>query len=278
MMRSCRESVAVRDTCWPRSPGDVRGGHRYRVEPARAPVSIPKMQVSSLPEQLMLVALDPDRGRLSGAPMVYVAMAGGVVLDLLAGGVAVVQNGNVGITEYSRTTATALPSTLQHNALAAMATAEARDVKHWVRHFAAPKFHLGQQVAAALAERGLLTVERARRFGLVPVQRQRLLDGQVREELLATARGALASTAPPAPRAGKLLMLAETAGLLDRLANPPQPTAARQRIDQLTAQVPVAGAVDQAVAEVQAEVRAAIRRRRTAASIAAATGGTHGGE
>jgi len=146
-----------------------------------------------------------------------------------------------------------------------------------VRHFAAPKFHLGQQVAAALAERGMLPMARARRFGLVPVQRQRPVDGQVREQLLAMARRALASTAPPSPRAWELLMLAGTAGLLDRLADPPQRTAARQRIDQLTAQVPVAGAVSQAVAEVQAEVRAAIRRRRTAAAIAAATGGTHGG-
>src|SRR3954447_17968268 len=94
--------------------------------PGRAPVlrlslretiSIPKVQVLSLPEQLMLVALDPDRGRLSGSPTVYVAMAGGVVLDLLAG---VVQDGNVGID--SRTTATALPGTLQQNAVAAMAT------------------------------------------------------------------------------------------------------------------------------------------------------------
>jgi len=94
----------------------------------RETISIPKVQVLSLPEQLMLVALDPDRGRLSGSPTVYVAMAGGVVLDLLAGGVAVVQDGNVGID--SRTTATALPGTLQQNAVAAMATVEARDVKH----------------------------------------------------------------------------------------------------------------------------------------------------
>jgi hypothetical protein len=48
--------------------------------------------------------------------------------------------------------------------------------------------------------------------------------------------------------------------LVDRLADPTQRTAVRQRIDQLTFQVPVAGAVGQAAAEVQAEVWAAGRR------------------
>src|SRR3954466_15138794 len=95
--------------------------------PGRAPVlrlslretiSIPKVQVLSLPEQLMLVALDPDRGRLSGSPTVYVAMAGGVVLDLVTGGVAVLQDGKLRLD--SPTTATALPGTLHENAVAAM--------------------------------------------------------------------------------------------------------------------------------------------------------------
>src|SRR3954447_14303591 len=166
----------------------------------RETISIPKVQVLSLPEQLMLVALDPDRGRLSGSPTVYVAMAGGVVLDLLAGGVAVVQDGKMRI--GSPTTATALPGMLQENAVAALSTDGPRDVKHWVRHFAAPRFQLGQQVAAALAQRGLLRIQRERRFGLVPVQRQRLLDRQAREELLATVRRALADAAPPSLRVG----------------------------------------------------------------------------
>jgi hypothetical protein len=232
----------------------------------------------SLPEQLMLVALDPDRGRISGSPTVYVAMAGGVVLDLVDGGVAVVQDGTIRID--SPTTATALPGLLQENAVAAVSTDGPRDVKHWVRHFAAPSFQLGQQVAAALAQRGLLRIQRERRFGLVPVQRQRLLDRQAREELLATARRAVADAAPPSLRVGELLVLAGAAGWVNGLADPPQRTAARLRIDQLASQVPVAGAVGHAVAGAVAEVQGEVRARavmRRAAAVAAATGGTHGG-
>ncbi|WP_158550685.1 GPP34 family phosphoprotein [Geodermatophilus sp. TF02-6] len=233
--------------------------------------STQQVQALSLPEQLVLLAVDPDRGRISGSPMVYVAMAGGVVLDLVDGGVATVQDGEVRVERP--TTATALPGMLQQNAVAAVCTDEPRGVTHWVCQLAAPRFRLGQQVAAALARRGVLRVERARRFGIFPVQRQRLLDRQAREELCATARLALVGAAQPALRVRELLVLAGAAGLVDRLADPPQRTAARQRIDRLTSQGPVIGAVGQAVAEVQAEVRAA--RRRVA--VAAAIGGTHGG-
>jgi len=52
-----------------------------------------------------------------------------------------------------------------------------------------------------LAQHGMLPIRRERRFGLFPVQRQRLLDRQAREELLTTARLVLASAAQPSPRA-----------------------------------------------------------------------------
>jgi len=217
-----------------------------------------------MPEQLMLVALDPDRGRLSGTPAIYVAMAGGVVLILVAGGAAVVRDGELRL--HSPMNATALPDTLHEHAVAAVGALPPRDVKDWVRHFAALKFRLGQQAAAALAQRGMLRIERARRFGLVPVQRQRLLNRQAREELLATIRLALAGVAPPSPRMRELLVLVGAAGAVDPLADPPHRRAARQWIDQLTAGVPAAGTIGRAVADVQAEVRAAKRRRAAAAS------------
>jgi hypothetical protein len=229
----------------------------------------------SLPEQLMLITVDADRGRVCGSPAIYVAMAGGVLLELMAGGVAVLQHGTVRVEDPS--SATALPALLHQNAVAAVAGDGPRDVTHWVRHFAAPRVRLGQQVAAGLTQRGMLRRERARRFGLFPVHRLGLLDRPAREELLATAGRALTGAAPPPPRVRELLVLAAAAGLADRLADPPQRAAARQRIDQLAFQVPVAGAVGQAVADVQAEVRARAAARRRAAAVAAATGGTHGG-
>jgi len=236
------------------------------------------VQALSLPEQLMLMALDADRGRLRGTPAIYVAMAGGVVLDLVGGGAAGVRDGELRLD--SPTAATALPESLHEHAVAAVGALPPRDVKHWVRHFAAPRFRLGQQVAAALAQRGMLRIERARRFGLVPVQRQRLQDRRAREELLVAIRLALADAAPPSPRMRELLVLAGAAGWVNVLADPSQRTAARLRIDQLALQVPVAGAVGhdvtRAVAEVQGEVRARAVMRR-AAAVAAATGGTHGG-
>lgn len=231
-------------------------------------------QALSLPEQLALLALDPDRGRLAGSPTVYVAMAGGVVLELLAGGVAVVQAG--GLSLVGPTTSTRLPTALQEDAVAAISAVGPRDVRHWVRHFSAPRFRLGQQVAAALAQRQVLRVQRERRFGLLPVQRQRLSEPRAREELLTTVRLALDGTDETSPGVRDLLVLAEAAGVVDRLVDRSQRTAARQRIERLTAQAASAGAVGRAVADVQAEVRAAVRRRRAAAA-AAASGGSHGG-
>jgi hypothetical protein len=74
----------------------------------------------------------------------------------------------------------------------------------------------------------------------------------------------------------ELLVLAGAAGAIDALADPPQRADARQRIDLLTAHVPAAGTVGRAVADVQAEVRAAMRRRRATAAAGSSYGGWGG--
>ncbi|WP_448641857.1 GPP34 family phosphoprotein [Geodermatophilus sp. URMC 63] len=247
-----------------------------RPDPTRGrpgPGGVPRAPALSLPEQLLLLAVDPDRGRLRGAPVVYVAVAGGVVLDLLDGGVAVVQDGAVRVRHPAA--ATALPGPLQEAAVAAVPGGSS-DVRHWVRDLAAPRFRLGQHVTAGLAQRGVLRTGWGLRLGLVPARRHRVLDRAAREELLAGCRAALAGTAPPPPRVRELLVLTGAAGLVDLLVDRPQRAAARQRVDRLTLEVPGAAAVARAVADVGAEVRAAARRRARAAAIAASIGGTHG--
>ncbi|MGR7024712.1 GOLPH3/VPS74 family protein [Geodermatophilus sp. URMC 62] len=235
---------------------------------------VPGVPALSLPEQLVLLAVDPDRGRLRGAPVVHVAVAGGVVLDLLDGGVAVVQDGAVRVRHPAA--ATPLPGPLQEAAVAAVPAGGSSDVRRWVRDLAAPRFRLGQHVKAGLTQRGVLRTGWGLRFGLVPARRHHVLDSAAREELLAGCREALTGTAPPPPRVRELLVLTGAAGLLHLLVDRSQRAAARQRVDRLTLEVPGAAAVARAVADVGAEVRAAARRRARAAAIAASTGGTHG--
>jgi hypothetical protein len=224
--------------------------------------------VMSLPEQLMLVAVDPSRRTLRGTPTVYLAMAGGVVLDLLEGGLAAVEDGKVRV---ARGAASALPAPMQEQAVAAIAADKPRDVKHWVRFFGAPKFRLGQQVSAALTHRGVLHVERVRRFGLFPTTRYVLAGFAARDDVVVAARAALESSAPPPARMGEFLALAGAGGLIDQLVDPSQRKAARRRVADLTSGVPTAGAVSQVAAQVQAEVIAAA----SAATIAASTAATN---
>jgi hypothetical protein len=216
----------------------------------------------SLPEQLMLAAVDPSRGRLRGTPNVYLAMSGGVVLDLLDGGLAMVEDGKVRLADPAA--ATALPRPVQEQAAAAIRTGKPRDVKHWVRFFGAPKFRLGEQIAAALEGRAMLRVERVRRLGLFPTVRYVLGAPGTRDSIVAASRAALFNAAPPSARTAEFLALAGAGGLIDHLVDPPQRKAAKRRVAELTSGVPTAGAVNQVVAQVQAEVLAAV----TAATIA----------
>jgi hypothetical protein len=210
----------------------------------------------SLPEQLMLVAVDPSRYRLRGTPTVFLAMAGGVVLDLLDGELAVIEDGKVRVANPGAFTA--LPGPVQDQAAAAIAADKPRGVKHWVRFFGAPKFRLGQQISAALGARGVLHVERVRRFGLFPTVRYVLGAPGTRDDLVAASRAALLGAAPPPARMAEFLALAGAGGLIDQLVDPSQRKDAKQRVAELTSGVPAAGAVSQVAAQVQAEVVAAV--------------------
>ena len=223
----------------------------------------------SLPEQLMLTAVDPARSRLHATPNVYLAMAGGVVLDLLDGGLVVVEDGKARVADPGARTA--LPAAVREQAAAAIAADKPRAVKHWVRFFGAPKFRLGQQVSVALEARGVLQVERVRRFGLFPTTWYGLRAAGTRDSIVHAARSALGSSQQPPPQVAEFLALAGAGGLIDQLVDPPQRRAAKRRVAELTRGVPTAGAVNQVVAQVQAEVIAAV----TAATVGGSVAATH---
>lgn len=218
----------------------------------------------SLPEQLLLLAVDVRRGRLRGSPNLYVAMAGGLVQELVAAD-ATVDDGTLRLVDPA--VASSLPDALRERAVATVRGAPPRTIRDWVRAFAAPGFRLGQQVSGALETRGVLHLKRSRRLGLIPTQRVQLPEETVRAEILVSARTALAASAPPAPKVQALLVLADAAGLTDQFVDPPERAAARQRIRRLAAGVSAAAPVDEVAAQIHAEVMAAVTAATTTATI-----------
>jgi hypothetical protein len=161
----------------------------------------------TLPEELVLLALDTESGAVSscGSRLSY-ALAGGVLAELLLGG-------HIRIND-NRVEAAVVPDA---GCLAAVAYEHilrepGRSLKHWVERLAA-KLHIREQALAALGARGILHDE-DRHFLVFHYHRYPLDQVQIREELRQRLRGALLVNESPRDKA--LAALAEPCGLLRR--------------------------------------------------------------
>jgi hypothetical protein len=186
--------------------------------------------MTSLAEQLFLIAFDPARGKATANPQLALpyGLAGAVLLE-----------GDV---------------------------APGSDVKRQVKKLARRRENVQGRVTAELVARGVLAERDARILGF-PVKRYTLQDAAEREEVVERVRAAVLGTEAPDSKTSALVALCAACGLVDRLVDKDRRRAARQRAKALTVGDATGKAVSSAVQEVEAAVMAGVIAAVAGASV-----------
>jgi hypothetical protein len=186
--------------------------------------------MTSLAQQLFLLAFDPARGKATANPQL------------------------------------ALPYGLAGAVLLESQPAPAADVKRQVKQLAGRRENVQGRVTDELVARGVLEERDAKVLGFT-VKRYTLRDSSQRDEVIARVRDSLLGTTAPDPQTASLVTLANACGLVDRVVEKDQRKAARERAKALSRGDATGKAVDSAVKEVEAAVMAGVIAAIAGASV-----------
>ena len=222
----------------------------------------------SLAEQLLLVALDDEKGAdtANWGSGVEAGLAGALLLELTAAGCVTIEDGKL-------VAAACDPpdDPLAANALEIIGADEKRrSVKDWVGRLPKRLSPLREQVADRLVERGVLEERRRRRLGLFETTRYPERDPEPERRLRAALTEVLVTGREPTVREAMLVSLLHAYDLVKRVVPRDDRRAARRRAKEIAKGDAIGAAVGSVVNEVQAATTAAI----VAATAGAATAGS----
>ena len=225
-----------------------------------------------LGEDLALLSVSPDDGRVTTAGRIGFGLMGSELVRLAAAGRLTITSGRVTVTDRSP-----CPDPLLDVALASLAGFE-RGVraKGWVSR---PRRGIGGAYLERLAAAGVLRAERSTRLGIFPVTRWRIADDGRRAEARARLDAVALSAGPVSTAQAALGGLAYATGLGTALYPGRQNGQIRARLERIAKGGEVALAVQdagdagdgagQAVAAVNQATRAAVDAATAAATQAA---------
>lgn len=217
---------------------------------------------TSLAEELILVAFDPERGKPVARPPLALpfALAGAVVMDLVLGRHASLVEGRLQAGDDAG------DPVLDYALGRVRAEQKPRDVKHWVKKLAGRSVDLQGRLLGGLVEARILEPRDARVLG-VKLRRHTLIDRAGRERVIARVHEALLTDGPADSATASLVALVASAGLVDGLVTKDERTAARRRVKTIAGDDPAAQAVKSAVQEVEAAVMAGVVAAIAASSV-----------
>jgi hypothetical protein len=215
-----------------------------------------------LAEQVLLLALDDDKGKDSTTWGMDPGLSAALLLDLARLGLVEAPGAKVRAVEGETP---AHP--LLRDAHAAMLESDReRKAKQWVDALPKRLKPLKDRVAGGLVERGVLSEERSKRLGLFTTTRYPEADPAAERELRTRMREVLVTGREPSEEEALLAGLLEPLGLVDAVVDKADRRAARKRAKEIGESGIAGTAVRDAVREVQAAViTAAIVPATTAA-------------
>jgi len=216
----------------------------------------------SLPESLILLAIDDDSGRLdSNSGALDLALAGAVLTELLLGGDVTLVNGNLIAVESSRPDDDVLDATLT-----TIRASRPRDSKHWVKNLG--KIQIRNRLLDRLIERGITRREEHRILWVFPADRFPTEDAAPERALRQAIRSIVIEGATPQPRTAALIALLKAANLTGMVFAGEERKRYKSRIDAIASGELMGEAVAKAVKDAQAAVTAAIIASTAATTIA----------
>ena len=223
-----------------------------------------RLDTITLPESLILLAIDDDSGRLdSNSGALDLALAGAVLTELLLRGDVTLINGNLIAVESSRPDDDVLDA-----ALTAIRASRPRDSKHWVKNLG--KIQIRNRLLDRLIERGIIRREEHRILWVFPADRFPTEDAAPERALRQAIRAIVieGATVTPQPRTAALIALLTSANLTGMVFDRDERNHYKNRIDAVASGELMGEAVATAVKDAQAAVTAAIIASTAAATIA----------
>lgn len=206
---------------------------------------------TTIPEDLLLLCVDPVSETVRQPQTFRFALAGGVVAELLAAETLAL-DGHRLVEPPDAPPPAPLSHPALDQALATLTGAMGRTGLSLRSGLHRLSSHAATPYLASLVERGLLRTERTKVLGLFPVTRHHPLHPGVHAERLALLDDVLRPDPPTADpstyaRSLRLAALASAGGLDRRLYPGPEGRGSRRRQRELCARDPLARGVDQAI-------------------------------
>ncbi|MFF4368646.1 GPP34 family phosphoprotein [Streptomyces sp. NPDC001594] len=224
----------------------------------------------TIPEELLLLALDPATGTTAQPQSLDLGLAGAQLVELALAGRIAPDGDRIAVVMPRPTGDPTLDSALE---LLRRRGSPVRAV-HWI---GGPRLGLRQIYLAHLERCGMVHAVAGQMCGVLPTTRYQATDTAISREIRARLDSAIRTGVPPDPRTAALAALAHAVGLGKHLYPGNEGRSSRSRLRDLIRHDPMGGLVAHAVMDVQNGVAAQPRRERAAAAPQPAARATAGG-
>lgn len=224
----------------------------------------------SLPEELLLLAIDDTTGKISPPEpnALNYGLAGAVLMDLLIAGRLDLANGKLVLADAASTG----NAVLDEAALEIGRNEKVGDARYWVDKLG--RAHLKERILERLVQRRILRREEHRIVWVIPLDRYPTADPAPEREVRQRIRDVVLEGVAPEPHIAALIGLMKACNLTALVFTKDEQRSYGQRIDQIAHGDAVGQAVSRAAEAAQAATQAAMTAAiaaAIAASVAAST-------
>ncbi|GHE67335.1 MULTISPECIES: GOLPH3/VPS74 family protein [Streptomyces] len=198
----------------------------------------------TLPEELLLLALDPATGTTAQPQSLDLGLAGAQLVELALAGRIAPDGDRIAVVVPRPTGDPTLDCALE---LLRRRGAPVRAV-HWI---GGPRLGLRQTYLSHLERCGMVHAVAGQMCGVLPTTRYQATDNAISREIRARLDSAIRTGVPPDPRTAALAALAHAVGLGKHLYPGNEGRSSRSRLRDLIRHDPMGGLVAHAVMDVQ---------------------------
>ncbi|MCM2579018.1 GOLPH3/VPS74 family protein [Streptomyces meridianus] len=203
----------------------------------------------TIPEELLLLALDPTTGTTAQPQSLDLGLAGAQLVELALAGRIAPDGDRIAVVLPRPTGDPTLDSALE---LLRRRGSPVRAV-HWI---GGPRLGLRQTYLSHLERCGMVHAVAGQMCGVLPTTRYQAVDSDISREIRARLDSAIRTGVPPDPRTAALAALAHAVGLGKHLYPGNEGRSCRSRLRDLIRHDPMGGLVAHAVMDVQNGVAA----------------------
>lgn len=220
----------------------------------------------SLAEELLLLALEDEEGKVSGAASgsLECGLAGAVLMELALADRISLDSGKVMVADASPIGDSVLDSALAKIA----ASSRMRDAEYWIGG-GLDSGALKDALLDGLVEKGVLASEEHKLLWVIPTRRYPERDGEPEQELRERIRAVVLEGQRPEPRLAAMIALIKACSLTDEIFASSERERAKERLEEVSDEEVVGEAVSGAVAQIQVAMQAAVMASVTAATTSA---------